>query len=141
MSVFKLALPGFNAKDARLDQEVLDSAYPSPKINTVPTPPHAGLIYLNWQSTIVVPLNSVKLLYSFPHGYNYIPTAFATYAYDDGTTRVNGVLLYSNNYGTLVLDTDSTNVNLKWISGDGTNPVPPFIMHIRYYVFAERGIS
>lgn len=141
MDIFKIALPGSNVHQANLGEEVLDSRYPSPKISMTASLPHAGIIFLNWATTgIIIPKFTVRLLYSFPHGYNHIPTVFQTYTYDNGTRVLHGMFRASLGLGIMLMDTDDTNVNLKYISGDlGSNPIPPFIMKIRFYVMAERG--
>lgn len=138
---FKLALPGFDAQSARVWEEVLDNLYPSPKIDTTPVPPHAGIIFLNWADTTAVPNNTTKLLYSFPHGYNHIPTVFASYSYDNGTIRLRGTLAFQNGaLGMITIDADEENINLKYYSFDlASTAITPFIMQVRFYVMAEHG--
>lgn len=142
MSIFKIALPGNDVKDASISQEVLDSQFPSPKVNTLAQPPHAGIIHLNWSSSVAVPLGTTKLIYSFPHGYDYIPSCFASYSFDNGSVRNSGVLPFQYGaIGVILLDADIRNINLKYFSADlaGVTVVPPFLMQVRFYVFAERG--
>lgn len=143
MSIFKISLPGVDVHNSRIDQDVLNSLYPNPKINVLAQPPHAGVIFVDWVSTtITVPSGSPKTIYSFPHGYNYIPTALGTFDFDDGTVKGKGVLPLTVTIGTVVsqieIETDSKNVNVK-IYTDGSGAVPAFKIKIRFYVFAERG--
>jgi hypothetical protein len=143
MNIFKISLPGQDVRGARLNEEVVDSIYPSPKVSTIASPPHAGIIHLNWSSSIILPNPTVKNLYSFAHGYNQIPSTLAVFSFDNGTTKTNGILPF--NYGALgliLIDADSTNVNLKYISFDlASTVIPVFIMQVRFYVFAERGYA
>lgn len=143
MNIFKIALPGFNFRDSKPNEEAVDSLYPSPKVSTIARPPHVGIIFLNWQTSgIVMNFNTNRILYSFAHGYNYIPTAFSVCQFDNGSVKVNGTLPFAiGAIGGIVVDTDSINVNFRYKSSDLSNatPIPPFTMRLRFYVFAERG--
>lgn len=143
MNIFKIALPNNDVKTARLADEVLDSRYPSPKIDTKASPPHAGILDINWQSSnIVIPHQQTRLLHRFPHKYGYIPTAFGVYTFDNGSRKTSGTLPLSiGAVGIITIDTDDTYVNFTYFSIDFTDitSIPPFIMQIRFYVMAERG--
>lgn len=143
MSIFKISLPGTDVKNARIQDLVLSSLYPNPKIDTTASPPHAGIIFLNWQAVgLSQANNTTKLIYSFSHGYDYIPTAFAAYKFDNGSLVTDGVLPFQyGNLGEITIDTDPTNVNIKYQSIDlaSTTVIPPFLMQIRFYVMADRG--
>lgn len=141
MSKFKIALPGFDVHSSQVGEEALDSQYPNPKINAIANPPHVGIIDLDWVSTsITVPANSEKILYSFPHGYDYVPTCIGVYHFDNGTNPSSGILPFQYGaLGLILLDADSININLKWVSFDGGTTIPNFIMQVRFYVMAERG--
>lgn len=142
MSIIKLSLPGIDVKSSRLSDEVIDSRYANPKIDTEATPPHTGIVFLAWNTTgLIYPIGTNRILYSFSHGYSYIPTAFAAYSFDSGATRVKGTLPFQlGALGIITIDTDATNVNIKYHSVDVTaTAVPAFTMQIRFYVMAERG--
>jgi hypothetical protein len=81
------------------------------------------------------------MLYSFPHNYGYIPTVIGTSEFDNGVQQVKGMLpVQIGAMGMVILDSDTTNVNLKYFSFDfGATPIPPFTLKIRFYVMAERG--
>lgn len=142
--VFRVALPNTDVRRAKVSEMVLDSRYPSPKIDTTARPPHAGIIFVNWNNTTTI-LNSgtTKLLYSFPHGYNKIPTAIASYTFDNGTVRPKGTLPFQvGALGIILIDADEVNINLKYFSTDLTStPIPVFTMKVRFYVFAEHGVA
>ncbi len=141
MNIFKLSLPNNDVKRARIQDVVLDSTYPNPKINTKADPPHAGTISLNWVDTTGVPYATTKLLYSFAHGYNKMPTVFASYKYDTGLVVRRGTLPFQlGALGMISIDADAKNINLKYYSFDiFDTPIPPFIMQIRFYVMVEHG--
>lgn len=143
MSALKVALPGKDISSSDLQDFVLNSLAASPKINTKALPVHAGIIRVNWQSSnIAVALNTTRVLYSFPHGYNYVPTVFGVHHFDNGSFQTDGVLPFQyGGLGMLLIDADATNINLKYFSTDFSNtfPVTPFFMQVRFYVFAERG--
>lgn len=143
MNVVKIALPDTtDVHDAKLLDLVLSSQYPSPKINTKATPPHAGIIFLDWVSTtIVVTFPATKTIYSFPHGYSYIPVVIGSYDFFDGTTYRRGTLPFQ--YGALamiVIEADKTNINFKYLAiQTDVVPQPAFTMRVKFYVLAERG--
>ncbi len=143
MSIFRVALPDKDARRGKITDMVVDNRYPSPKIDTAARPPHAGLIFLNWNDTTAIPSGTTKVIYPFPHRYNTCPTAFASYSFDNGTQRIKGTLpLQIGALGMLTIDTDDTNVNLKYFSFDtGSTPIPAFTAQIRFYVMAEPGLD
>lgn len=143
MSKFKISIPGVSVQDAKPSEETVDSTYPSPKVNTLATPPHAGIIFVDWSSsTQTQALGTTRVLYKIPHGYNYIPTVFGNYIFDNGTRKIRGMLPFQyGSLGMIILDTDKTNANLKYISLDlaNTTPITPFLITVRFYIMAERG--
>jgi len=143
MNIFKISLPGIDVKRSRPSDEVVDSLYPSPKVSTIASPFHAGIIFLNWQTAnLTKAFNSITVLYSFPHGYNHIPIVLGIIHFDNGSVIRSGTMPFDiGAIGLLVIDADSTNVNLKYLSLDisSTFPIPVFQARIRFYVFAERG--
>lgn len=141
MNIFKIVLPNNDVKSAALQDTVVDSIYPNPKIDTAATPPHTGIININWASNgVVIPSATSKVLYSFPHGYNYAPLVIGAYRFDNGTRILQGVMpFFFGNIGLVLLDSDAKNVNVKYFSTDDTAVIPNFIIQIRFYVTAERG--
>lgn len=144
-NVFRIALPGKDVKEARVWETAVDNLYPNPKIDTAPTPPHAGIINLNWTRTAAVTNNTTVLIHSFPHGYNHVPTVFASYSFSNATvtTPIKGTLPFQlGAIAIITIDADATNINLKYYSTDaGATAINPFTMQIRYYVMAEKGFE
>lgn len=139
--VFRVALPGFDVHRGKLEQMALDNRMPSPKIDTAASPPHAGIIFVDWQDTSIIAFDTTKLIYSFRHNYGQIPTVFASYRWDNGSTILRGTLPFQlAALGMITIDADETNINLKYYSFDflGTN-LPVFTMQVRFYVIAELG--
>jgi hypothetical protein len=141
--MFRIALPDKDVRRGKITDMVIDDRYPSPKIDTLAQPPHAGIINVNWNDTTTIPSGTVKLIHSFPHPYATAPTAFASYAFDNGLRRIKGTLPMSLGViGILTIDTDDENVNLKYFSTDsGGSPIPAFTAQIRFYVMAEPGLD
>lgn len=143
MTEFRLALPGTDVHRGRPQDMVLDSRLDSPKIDTTASPPHAALIFLNWNRTAGIPDDTTLLLYSFPHNYNQIPIVIAAYKFDNGSNVLKGVLPFQlGGQGIITMDADEENINLKYYSIDGNvspTDILPFIMQLRYYVMAEAG--
>lgn len=144
MNIFKIALPGSSIRNSELKDEVIDSRYSSPKVNTITDTPHAGIISVDWSTTgLTFSRNTIKILDSFLHGYDYVPTAMGSFKFDNGTNKVTGILpIQIGALGIINVDTDQTNFNLKYVSLDGGSPltiIPPFLLQVRYYIMAERG--
>lgn len=141
--VVRVTLPNKDLKLGKVIDMALDSRYPSPKIDTLATPPHAGIIFLNWVDTTTIPDGTTKLLYSFPHGYNKAPTVFGSCKFDNGTTILKGTLPFQlGALGIILIDSDDKNINLKYYSIDIFSLViPAFTMQVRFYVMAEHGID
>lgn len=142
-NIFKLMLPGFGFKDKTPAHSAVDSLLPSPKVDTAAQPPHVGIINLSWSDTTTVPYDTVKTLYSFPHGYNKIPTVLGSFKLQviSSTNSPEGVLpLQLGALGMLGIDADEKNINLKYYSFDfGAQPMPVFTCKVHYYVMAEHG--
>lgn len=143
MNTVRVSLPDKDLSRGKPDEMAIDNRYANPKIDTQAAPPHAGNIFLNWTSTTGISQGTTKLIYRFEHGYNYVPTAFASCKFDNGANVIRGTLPFLNgSLGVITLDCDQTYVNLKYFSIDSsTTPsaILPFLMQIRFYVFAERG--
>lgn len=141
--VFKLAVKGVRVQGARAKDLIIDSDHPNPKISVLANPPHAGNIFLDWQSTTGVDFETIITLYPFPHGFQYVPTVFASYQFDNGSVKEGGTLPFQlGALGMIVIDADATNINLKYFSFDQSIPataISPFTMNIRYYVLVEPG--
>jgi hypothetical protein len=143
--VFRVALPGGDVNRGKVTEMAVDVRYPSPKIDTKPIPNHAGIIYVNWRSTLALAKGTIRLIDSFPHGYNHVPTVFASYKADNGSNVTRGILPFQYGaLGIIVVDADAKNINLKYYSFDAGIPatnIPPFTMQVRYYVMAEHGVT
>lgn len=141
--VIRAALPGEDVLRGKVEKMALDSRFANPKVDTRAAPPHAGILFVNWQDTSIVNNDDTKLLYSFPHGYPKAPTVFASYAFDNGSTQLNGTLPFQNGaLGIMLMDSDDTNIYLKYYSIDFLgNNITPFTMQVRFYVMAEHGID
>lgn len=141
--VFRVAKPNEDVLRAAIGKMIVDSRYAFPKIDTQANPPHAGIIFLNWQSTAGINDGTTKILASFPHNFNKMPTVIANYAFDNGTNRFKGMLPLQNGaLGELFMDADDVNVNLKYYSFDQSIPataIVPFTAQIRFYVMADHG--
>lgn len=143
--VFRVARENEDVLRGRIEKMVLDSRYAVPKIDTKADPPHAGIIFLNWADTTGVNFDTIKLLTSFPHGYNKMPTVFGSYTFDNGSSRQKGTLPFQfGALGMIILDADDVNINLKYYSFDPSIPataIIPFLMQIKFYVMAEHGLE
>ena len=141
---FTLVKPGFNVHRPHPADIILSDLYPTPKINTKAKIPHAGVIFLNWASGAGRLGSPTPYIFdSFEHGFDYIPTVFATYKYNDATRIVEGTLPFQfGALGLFAMSADKTNINLEYYSYDVMDPataIDPFTLQIRYYVMVEHG--
>lgn len=142
MNRFTLVKPGADVNHAQITDYIISQDYPAPKISTVATPAHAGIIFVNWASSIFLPLGTTRIIDSFPHGFSYVPTVFATFKFDNGSRKIEGALpLQIGAIGVIIVDADATNIYLKYYSIDlaGITIIPAFTLQARYYVMVERG--
>lgn len=143
MSIFRVGLPDKDVHRGKANEMAVDNRYPNPKIDTAASPPHAGIIFLNWNDITPIALGITKVIYSFPHRYNKCPTMIASYSFDNGTQRIKGMLpLQIGAIGILTVDTDETNANLKYFSTDiSSTSIPAFTAQISFYLMAEHGLD
>ena len=144
MNVFRVSVDGKSIKSKHLEDFVAHETYPFPKIDTSANPPHAGNISLNWNDSTAIGFGITKIAYSFKHGYDYVPTVVATFNFQSSTSSLQrrGTLpLQFGAIGIITMYADDTNIYLAYYSTDisGVTAITPFLMRIRYYVFAERG--
>lgn len=142
--VFRLVLPGGDAKRPRPKLIIVDRDMDVPKIDTSADPEHAGIIFLNWESTgITMPINTFRILDKFPHDLNQIPTVVASYKFENGSVSLKGTLPFQYGaLGVITMDTDDENINLKYESFDANIPgtaIPPFLLQLHYYVMSNAG--
>lgn len=131
-----------NAAQARLKDIIVSSKYSSPKIYTLGNPPHAGNIFINWSSSLAKAYGTTTLIDSFPHGFQYVPSVFATFNFQNSSNQLDGMMPFSYGaIGVITIDTDATNVNVKYFSTDlaNTTVIPTFNMVIRYYLMVDPG--
>lgn len=143
MRTFRLVKPGARVRNARITDIIASTNYPAPKIWTKANPAHAGTIFVNWQSSLIIPFGTVKLMDSLPHGLPYVPSVFATFKFDNGSIRREGTLPFQDAaLGMITIDADIVNINLKFYSTDisGITAVPAFTLTARYYVVVEPGL-
>jgi hypothetical protein len=108
------------------------------------TPPHAGLIDLNWAVIYPSPTKLLKRFTKYPMAMITSLELLLAFSFDNGSVKVSGTLPFSiGGIGLIIIDADPTYVNLKYFSTDlaNTTPIPPFTMLIRFYIFAERGMN
>lgn len=136
-----VSLPDNSVEDVGLDKKTLDSLYPNPKIDTRVIPPHAGVININWISTgVLVADGTDKVLYSFPHGYDYIPTVLACFSLQDASGTLSGILPFATAFSVVLIDADATFIRIRlYALQTGGLPLEPFNIQVRFYVMAERG--
>lgn len=136
--VVKVSLPGIDVKLAKPEQCSIHSEYPPFKSKVDQTDPHFALLKVDFTGSVTQ--DSVTNLYSFPHGYNYIPLSLPSMVFisndgdlfaGTGTIRPTGTLeIYAKCTATHFIVTIYDNFN--WTG-------PNASLEVSYYVFAEDG--
>lgn len=135
MSNFKLSTT--DIKSTKPSDYSVNRLYPNPKIKLRQNPPHIGIIRLDIITSPVYGSGGIFTWYSFPHGYDYIPSVIGVFI--SGTS--SGILPVAfGAVGQIFIDADEKNVNIKFEDfGIGAVPLTEAHYRIRYYVFAEEG--
>lgn len=79
---FKVSLPGFDVKTATPEQCSVHSSYPPLKAKLNQTPAHFASIHVDF--LLIVAQNIDHTIYSFNHGYGYVPTCIALLTFHPG---------------------------------------------------------
>lgn len=133
----KVALPGYDATKATPEQCSLHSSYPALKSKTDQENPHHATLKVDFTSGISQ--GSTHTIYSFEHGYDYVPLNFASIVLDVGSTIIYGINRAAVG-STLDVSVGCTAThfevkvfdNFNWIDSNTT-------LEISYYIFAEDG--
>ena len=136
--VAKVSLPGYNVNDATPEQCSVHSSYPPLKAKLGEANPHYALLRVSFSG--VITQGVTHTVYSFPHGYGYIPLTLSTITLYTGTSVTASGIGYTGIGATLTIKAycDATNFyvtvydNFNWIDGSS-------VLEVSYYVFAENG--
>jgi hypothetical protein len=79
----KVSLPGFDVLSATPEQCAVHSSYPPLKSKTNQPDPHFATLVVDFTGPIA--LSTARTLYTFNHGYGYVPFNIASIVFDDGT--------------------------------------------------------
>lgn len=134
---FKVSLPGNDANTALPEKFAIHSSYHPPKAKADETPPHLGLLDVDFTATVTQ--NVVHNLYVINHNYGYIPFSIANILFNDGVQDFYGIG-FAGNAGTLVINAYCTTTqfivdiydNALWTSNAAT-------LKVSYNIFAENG--
>lgn len=138
--VMKISLPGYDVKTATPEQCAVHSSYPTFKSKIEQSPPHRGLLVVDFTSGITQ--NVTHTVYSIPHGYSYTPFTFpfivatgnpflGTPIVGLGYTAIGANFFVSayaddNNFYVKVFD------NFNWIDASSE-------LRVSFSIFAENG--
>lgn len=133
----KVVLPGYDVDTATPEQCVVHSGYPPLKSKANQPSPHYATLEVNFSSG--VPQGSNVLLYSFNHGYGYIPFNFASIKFTIPSQTLYGIN-YTGIGATLAVRAYCTSSQFRVEIYDQFNWVEPGSkLEVSYYVFAENG--
>lgn len=134
----KISLPGYDVLDATPEQCAVHSSYPPLKAKAEQDPPHFATLIVDFTAQVSQNVNHV--VYSIPHGYNYVCSCLASISFraQDGTVR-EGVGLV-NIGATLSIECYTTEANFRVRVYDNNGWTGPNArLEVSYYVFAEDG--
>lgn len=135
--IAKLSMPGYDVSSATPEQCALHSLYPPFKAKIGQSNPHFALLSVDF--TGMVTQNVSHTVYSFNHGYGYVPLNFASIIFNDGVQDIVG-LGFAGVGATLAIDaycTASDFIVKVYDDGGWTNSNAT--LKVSYYVFAENG--
>lgn len=130
----KVSLPNVDVLKATLDQCVVHSGYPSPKVDVTKVPKHAGIIRVNFTSA---PPGSWVTLATIAHNYGYKPMVMGTYKINT-PFAMSGLMPYASGTSQLGFSVDSVSMALRIFNDAGNQIVTSgSILEVNYYIFAE----
>lgn len=135
--VAKVSLPGYDVRTATPEQCAIHSSYPPLKAKVNEASPHIATLVVDFTGTVTQGVTHT--LYSFNHGYGYIPFSLSSIVFNDGAQDVIG-LGFAGIGATLAIDAFCTSTEFKitifddfnWTSNSAS-------LQVSYYVFAEDG--
>lgn len=137
--VLKISLPGIDVKTARPDQCVVHSDYPNPKINKHANPAHRGLISVILNNTYQT---GETVLFSFPHGYSYVPMVWATIAeVNTSNPNIFGFQPYVSGQTSVEVRCNATNFLIVYVNNTGVSQQPLIQLNVSYAIFADNGAN
>jgi hypothetical protein len=83
---FKISLPGYDVKTATPEQCAVHSSYPSPKAKLDQTPPHVGLLVVDFTGTVTQGVTHI--VYAIDHGYEYTPLTMPSLVFREHAGQV-----------------------------------------------------
>lgn len=135
--VAKVSLPGYDVGSATPEKCSIHSGYPSLKAKTGQTSPHFATLSVDFSATVTQ--NVTHTVYSFNHGYGYVPFSLASIVFNTGTQYIVGIgfagvgaTLAINAYCTSSQFIVTIYDDFNWTSSNAT-------LEVSYYVFAENG--
>lgn len=136
--VAKVSLPGYDVNTATPEQCSIHSDYPPLKAKLGQDDPHVATLEVDFTATVTQ--NVTHTVYSFNHGYGYVPLNFSSIVFNDGTQDVVGIgfagvgaNLAINAYCTSSQFIVTVYDNFNWTSNNAS-------LRVSYYVFAENGV-
>lgn len=135
--VTKVSLPGYDVMAATPEQCAIHSSYPPLKSKLGQSNPHQAFLDLTFTATVTQGVTHT--LYSFNHGYGYVPFSLASIIFYDGFQEIYG-LSYAGIGSTLAINAYCTaNDFIIDIYDDylWTNYLA--WLKVSYYIFAENG--
>lgn len=135
--VAKVSLPGYSVLTATPEQCAIHSSYPPLKSKVGQSPSHLATLNVTFTGTITQGVTHT--VYSFNHGYTYIPLNLSNITLTISGVSVTGIgftgtgsSLAVNAYCTATQFIITVYDNAFWISAGDT-------LQVSYYVFAENG--
>jgi hypothetical protein len=148
-----VSAPGVSLIGAQAKDITFSTRYPFAKLDTTnPVSFQVITIFLNSEppNPGVVNTSVQTLIYSYPHGYKYVPSSwflisldnFQTVAAQEGGYIQGATSGAGTSNSTLIITVDATNVNIYvnkfWGSGSpGPIAIIGYFISIRAYIFAE----
>lgn len=152
MPIFSISKDGYDTRSASNEQLLVNSDYPFAKLDTQNNVSFQNIrIFFSRDTPFTAGATVKTLVYSFAHGYTYVPQVWVLYQNQGSTGLGTGFsygyedsLILGNdafNTATLHIEVDSQNVNvyvIKQTSAIPNNPnIASYVLLLRVYVFVD----
>ena len=135
---FKISLPGFDVKTATPEQCAVHSSFTNFKAKAGQDDPHWATLDVDFTATVTQ--NVTHTVYSFTHGYTYIPAALAMIDFTtNASAKVYGIG-YAAVGANLLIEAYTTSTQFIVTVYDNANFTGANArLLVSYYIFADPG--
>ena len=139
----RVSIPNIEVTTAKDNELAINSKYALLKCDLRKRPKNYGTVH--W-SIASMPVNTIKIIYSQPHGYSYIPSFISVWEYpvgtdpnqvDNSTFGVGDMSAANQFYVSVYTDSTSFNIIAYVLTDIGQGTLTNLSGTIRFYIYAD----